>query len=169
MAPWKTIYKIPFNTVTDTFIQSMQFKIIHRIFNCNYNLNLWNIKQSSNCSFCTCVDTIEHFLYYCESCYEFWKTIEKWLNISLSIQVHFTVLEIVFGITQKTNLTKILNFIIIMGKMHIKQQKKIDKLPCFFMFLRFLKRNLEIEKLIYIKNNKVNFYTTTFGPLDEVL
>ena len=168
-APWSIIYKIPFETITDSFIQSMQYKIIHRIFNCNYNLHKWKIKSNPKCNFCDHIDTIEHFLFYCESCTNFWHTIEKWIHTSLGTRVHFTVLEIVFGYTQKTQLTHILNYIIIMGKMHIKLQKKVEKTPCFLIFLNYLKTNLNIEKLIYIKNDKINLYNTYFELLDEIL
>ena len=49
---WDLINVIPYECTTETFLQSLQFKIIHRYFPCNYRLHLWNIVEDSKCTYC---------------------------------------------------------------------------------------------------------------------
>ena len=51
---------------TETFLQSLQFKIIHRYFPCNYRLHLWNIVEDSKCTYCNIVDTLNHYFAECQ-------------------------------------------------------------------------------------------------------
>ena len=52
-------------------------KITHRILACNYNLEIWNIRQNNRCDYCKEIDTIEHMLIYCKETYIFWQQIFK--------------------------------------------------------------------------------------------
>ena len=47
-------------------LQSLQFKIIHRHFPCNYRLHLWNIVEDSKCTYCNVVDTLSHYFAECQ-------------------------------------------------------------------------------------------------------
>ena len=38
---WSKINTLPYNICCDTFIQSQQFKLLHRYVNVNANLNTW--------------------------------------------------------------------------------------------------------------------------------
>ena len=58
---WADIYILAPKVTFDTYLITLQFKILHGIYNCNYNLFVWNIKASSQCNFCLCVDNLEHF------------------------------------------------------------------------------------------------------------
>ena len=60
---WTKIYKLPFKICRDTYIQTLQYKILHRVLNCNYNLYLWKINDNSMCEICKFLDTIEHYLF----------------------------------------------------------------------------------------------------------
>ena len=39
-ADWKSIYNLTCNLTSDSYLISLQYKILHRIFNCNYKLFL---------------------------------------------------------------------------------------------------------------------------------
>ena len=93
-ANWEKIYLLSSQIVIDTYLITMQFKILHRVFNCNYKLYLWNIKTSPNCCICQKVDNLEHFFYYCEETQDFWRQVEKWLSKVNVKNVELTVLEI---------------------------------------------------------------------------
>ena len=73
------------------WIEFYQFKILHRVFSCNYRLFLWNIKTSPNCDACQKVDNLEHYFYY--FCDVSWKLAS---NIIAS-KVKLTVLEVLLG------------------------------------------------------------------------
>ena len=115
-APRNMIYKIPFLVFHDTYIKSIQYKILHRIFNCNYNLYIWGIKSSEKCDFCDKIDTLEHYLFSCDCVNTFWKNIEKWLKNVTGLKISFSVLEILLGNTEENDLFYILILLLLLGK-----------------------------------------------------
>ena len=46
---WKKVYLLPSKLVSNSYLTNLQYKIIHRFFNCNYKLYVWNISDSPNC------------------------------------------------------------------------------------------------------------------------
>ena len=124
-ASWIDIYKLPFAVCRDTYIQSLQYKILHRYFNCNSNLFKWKIREDPYCNECGNIDTIEHFFYYCRVVNIFWNRIENWLKNIMEIYVKFTLLEIILGITFKNSFAHLCNYIILHAKHFIYIKKKI--------------------------------------------
>ena len=59
---WDLINIIPYECTSDTYLQSIQYKIIHRYFPYNYQLNTWNIEDSNKCTYCQEIDTLSHYL-----------------------------------------------------------------------------------------------------------
>ena len=49
---WKLIFSLPFKESDDTKVQTLQFRINHRIFYTNSFIIKKNIKESEQCSFC---------------------------------------------------------------------------------------------------------------------
>jgi hypothetical protein len=72
---WDIIYTNHQKILSDTNIKNFHFKITHRILACNYNLEIWKIRQNNRCDSCNQIDTIEHMLIYCEETYTFWQRI----------------------------------------------------------------------------------------------
>ena len=60
-ADWKSIYSLTYNLTRNSYLISLRYKILHRIFNCNYRLFLWGIKDSSDCARCRDIDNLELF------------------------------------------------------------------------------------------------------------
>ena len=58
---WTDTYLVAPKITFDTYLITLQYKILHRVYNCNHNLYMWNIKESAQCTFCPCVDNLEHF------------------------------------------------------------------------------------------------------------
>ena len=50
MNDWKQFYLLPFKLISNSYLINLQFKIIHRVFNCNYKLYIWKIKDLPDCS-----------------------------------------------------------------------------------------------------------------------
>ena len=63
-ASWSDIYKLPYQICRDTYTKCLLYKIIH--LNCNYNLYIWKLINKSLCRRCMNVDTIEHYMFFCE-------------------------------------------------------------------------------------------------------
>ena len=70
---WSEIFSLAHEISKEPYLQSFQFKILHRTVNCGYNLFKWNVVDSAVCNYCnSCVDTIEHHFYYCVVSRDFW-------------------------------------------------------------------------------------------------
>ena len=57
---WYKIFNAVHHCAIKTYLQSFQYKVVHRIINCKYNLYKWNIKENPFCIFCNHFDIIEH-------------------------------------------------------------------------------------------------------------
>ena len=84
----------------ETKLRGLHFKILHRIFPCNFLLHKMKIKLSPLCESCSCFDTIEHFFYECESLRTFWEMVEDFLAIILNETFNITLTHVLFGLTK---------------------------------------------------------------------
>ena len=46
---WKSFYLLPGKIIRATYLLSLQYKILHRVYNCRHKLFLWKIIESPNC------------------------------------------------------------------------------------------------------------------------
>ena len=95
---WNQIFLRTFKTTKETYLQSFQYKILHRILNCNEKLYKWKIKPNDRCDECGEVDSIEHHLFYCKTSTKFWNQLKNWSTCNLGFSIELTVCEVVFGI-----------------------------------------------------------------------
>ena len=103
--------------MNDAYLITFQYKILHRVFSCNYNLFNWNIRNSPLCDICQKTDNLEHYFYFCSDSKTFWAHINKWLSQLLSSKFNFTVLEILFGvINAEPKYWFPINFVLLTGK-----------------------------------------------------
>ena len=79
VASWNEIFRATHYTCLETYLQTFQYKIVHRILNSNYNLYKWKIIDNPFCIYCANIDTIEHHLYLCGFSKQFWEKLEKWM------------------------------------------------------------------------------------------
>ena len=64
---WTDVFLRPYICLRETKLQSFQYKIIHRIINCNKKLFDMRIKNSPLCTYCDQTDDIGHFFFLCIS------------------------------------------------------------------------------------------------------
>ena len=120
--------------VIDTYPITLQFKILHRVYACNYKLFQWKIKDSPECFVCQQIDNLEHYFFYCHNTKCFWNQVDKWLCNLFSMSVNLTVLEVLLGVvTFDTNYYAV-NYVILMGKYFICKSKKKQKDYFFIIF-----------------------------------
>ena len=86
---WSEIYKLPYEICKDSYIQSLQFKIIHRYINCNENLFKWQLKDNNKCEKCDKPDNLEHYFFYCEEIFQFWENLALWIGNTTEITIGF--------------------------------------------------------------------------------
>ena len=129
------------------YLQSFQFKILHKTVNCGYNLFKWNLVDSAVCNYCNlCTDTIEHHFYYCVVSQDFWLKVSDWLNYFMRESVSFSICEVLLGVTKtSTNNTHYYthNYVIILGKRFINFMKIMKKEFAFQIILHMSKIKLE--------------------------
>ena len=83
----KNIYLLPTKIVKTTNLISLQYKILYRVFNCNYKLFLWGVKDSSACIECNKTDNVEHYFYYYDTVKKIWNKIEIMFPIAVNLQL----------------------------------------------------------------------------------
>ena len=157
---WDLINVIPYECTTETFLQSLQFKIIHRYFPCNYRLHLWNIVEDSKCTYCNIVDTLNHYFAECQVVKGFWESVKRWFLRVFQFIINFTPLDILLGIPNYDNSNVImnLNFVILFAKYFIHDCKKNDKPVDFYHFQVKLKTRMVIEEYrSELYNRKLDF------------
>ena len=160
---WSKTFLLPFKVLQEPYLQCFQYKIVHRLLNCNYNLCKWNIKNSPNCASCNCVDIIQHHLFQCDISRIFWKKTEEWVYNQLDVKFSFTECEIIFGITQYSNaLLEVINYVLILGKWYINNKKSNEQSLIFIDFKHTLKDKVkglcEIKKIKGIKSESIHFF-----------
>lgn len=161
---WAYFRVLPHRIMREPYIQTFQYKVLNRTIACRYNLFKWQIKTDPMCSYCNEIDTIEHHLFYCITSLDFWKKVERWIDGILSIKYQFKICEILLGIIDNNDpVLETLNFVIIMGKLHIYKAKQNHSPIIFLNFLINLKTHLHALELIYEKENKTDLYNKKFG------
>ncbi len=155
---WKRIFTMAFTICTETKIQALQYRLIHRIIPCNKWLCDITVKSSNICEYCSNVDDLLHFFLYCQNVHEFWVLLFKWWNQTseTSIKDELEIEEcILFGFPSEIDIINVLNFIALHAKYYIYIQRlynnnKID----FFEFLIVLKYKLRQKKYFLCQNNR---------------
>jgi len=150
---WSTIFSIPFKCARETSIQSFQYKLNHRIVACNKWLFNITIKDSDQCEYCQCIDTIIHFFIECEKVSQFWKIFFKWWNNLAEIKINVLSNElreiIIFGFPSPNDHITVLNYCLLVAKMFIYKQRLFnDNNIDFFTYLVIVKQKMKIEQII---------------------
>ena len=165
---WGSIFKIPFQSIRETNIQSFQYKLNNRIIPCNEWLCTLKVKDNDCCNYCNCSDTLLHFFIWCEKCKHFWVRFFNWWN-SLSPLKSDTDLKqleavILFGIPPRNNdILKVLDFCLLIAKFYIYRQKLFNENNIeFYDFLVLLKYKIKIEELICKKENRPDKFERFF-------
>jgi hypothetical protein len=159
-----------FTCIRITSLQAIQYKIINRIFNCNYWLNKIKIIDSPNCRFCTNIETIEHYFHGCQKTYEFWNLVKNWWNQFGLIRLNIiTEKDVILSSVADNKFTAVYNCILSIAKGTIYNTKSNNKQPDFYCFLVQLKYYLKIEEQIHIKNNTTTKFELLWSDIYEQL
>ena len=165
---WNAIYRRTFEITKEPYLQSFQFKIINRILNNNENLYNWKISQNSECCVCGEIDSIEHHLYYCKDSKLFWKKLKNWMLINLEFGFELTVCEILFGVPTDNYVdTRLLNFLILIGKWFINKRRTKQTSIYFIEYLSILKD--KVNTMIYIPTKEGLEVEPWLNTLQDVL
>ena len=161
---------IPSST-KETKMQVFQYKIMHRIFPCEYQLHLWKIVEDAKCEHCSKIDTISHYFYECPNSLTFWKHVEKWVINNIHQTIKLTKTDIIFGIPTKNKDYELcyLNYIIVHGKWYLYQRKLNQSILCFLDYLIYLKQKLIVERYTYSSKGDLERFNCKLGHLYDAL
>ena len=166
---WEIIFTLPFKSCDETYLQSFQYKIIHRIIPCNYWLHVLKVKENPECERCKVNDTIPHYFIHCSMLNNFWTFLSNWWLRTFKAIIPNEDSFIIFGIETDTH-SVIFNYMLILAKWYIYRCKAIViKNIDFFDFLQFLKSKLVLKQLYYKYNDKMHAFDSKWGALFESL
>ena len=99
---WKKYYTTPYKCTTDSSLQWLQYRILHRILATNSFLYKIKVTQSDRCTFCNLSrETIEHVLYECIFVEKFFLDVSAWLLSKKNLHITFSRKMIIFGVPAK--------------------------------------------------------------------
>ena len=161
----------PYESTAETYLQSLQFRIIHRYFPCRYNIHLWNIVGDNKCEFCNDADTLSHYFTECDSVVQFWKFLKRWFIRTFQLVRNFTSLDILLGIPNydNSNDLMILNFVILFSNYYYYKCKKNGMPIDFFSFVVTLKSHVIIEEYRHIIYNRGLEFVMKWSILSDSL
>ena len=104
----------------ETYLLSIQFKIIHNVIATNKKKYDWKIEKSFKCHFCSNMDTVYHYFWDCQQTKEIVRTCLDFLNLPRDL---FTDFEFLFGKDdiQVDNVSILITYMIY----SIRQHKKV--------------------------------------------
>lgn len=121
---WPALYRLPFLTTRETKLQALQYKILHRTLPCRRFLKAIRLFPEDTCAFCTCRDTITHFLYECDNTKTLWIKVSRWLlQAGGPDMLDLPPQDIILGRLPTSGAAPIVNFVSLFTKSFIQRQK----------------------------------------------
>ena len=99
---WKKIFCLSFNTIRDSKLQSLQYKILYNIYPCNWYVSKWNHEISPLCNICKKPDTLIHFFAECDLVKPFWRSLNNWWNNIFEDELKISCKDILLGRLEET-------------------------------------------------------------------
>lgn len=153
---WSRIFVTPYRTSQETKLQSFAYKLVYRLTPCYRHLHKLKIRNSEQCSFCTEVDSIPHFLITCRTVTKFWVDLAGWCLAHLDLNLtQLSESEVLLGVTRRIAGLRIINWLILCAKFFIQKHKLFHKANISLIgFLAELRSKLASEKQACFHENK---------------
>ena len=157
----KKVFILPHSVAFEPYVKAFQYKILNSILFTNVRLYKIGFKDSDLCSFCkTEPENLHHLLFLCNYSRLFWSTFEQyWLSLT-NERIHLSLQDVIVGriSSQNSSLVHLLNYFIIIGKLHLWDCRRDNKHPNFQRFKVRLKLKYEIERYVSLKDKKSNLF-----------
>jgi exonuclease III len=155
--------------IRNTKIQAFQFKLLYNLIPTNQYLKRITRSDTDICHWCNKTDDIAHYFILCTALVPFWNSFTNWCQDMMEEEINFTVVDIIVGILTNTEKYDTINACILMAKWHIYKCKLDHSDACFYKYLCELKYNINIEKSIALKNNKLTEYVSKWQIVENQL
>ena len=170
---WSKTFRIPYDVTFDTRLQSFQYKILLRIFPCNWYVSKFDRTVVERCQFCSeGIDNICHYFFDCTLCTHFWEDLQVWISDNVNIDNLYEGISrknVVLGICSKNENYCVINYIILYAKFFIFIKKKNNaQILRLYEFINFLRCKLNVN-LIIAKHQNQNSIIQKMCKLSTIL
>jgi hypothetical protein len=121
------------------------------------------------CRWCTKLDDEAHYFGLCPALESFWNSFTGWCQGFLNEDIKFTIEDILVGILINNTKYNTINACILLAKWHIYKSKLNETDAFFYKFLCELKYYLHIERIIAVKNNKLEEHNLKWHMVEDHL
>jgi hypothetical protein len=168
---WPHIFELAFIVTRSTQLQTLQYKILHRIYPCNYWVAKWDPDTIDVCSRCNRneVDTIQHFFYSCNNVQPLWIAFKNWWEVNMDEHIDIGETDVIFGLFPVNDENVALNLSILLAKKYIEIQNCLNSGFSLYGFMLKVKNFLTLERYICTKNGKVESFETRFMKMYQAL
>ena len=166
---WQKCNENIFLANKDTYLQWLQYRIVHRILGTNKSLYMMNIKNNSLCTFCKqCEESIKHLFYDCNKVTPVLAHLENWLNtIQNTYTISLSEKDVILGNYDKNK--HALNTIILLYKKYIYQRKLNEDVPIFDQLKKQIEYYIQIERNICLKNDNMSKFYKKWECFDNMI
>ena len=107
-------------------------------------------------------EKIYHLFISCPKIKKFWRELRVWLQTNANVDISLEERKKLFSYTGKD---KLKNFIYVLAKYYIYQNKFISRNLCLQGFINLLKKKMLSEKYIAFINNKLGNFFKKWSPV----
>lgn len=148
------VFSIPYNTASETYVWSFQYKLLNNILFTNTKLFKIGLIESERCSFCAIYkEDLYHLFYGCSYARAFWNRFCNWWSNFRKENLSLSLKDVIVGFSNRNDL---LNYLIILGKLCIWESRRNKSIPTFNLFLHKVETKKESERFIALKNKKLH-------------
>jgi hypothetical protein len=83
----REIFKCKVDNVPEIKLKEFNFKVLHGILACNYNLKKWRLRDDDFCDICNESQTIKHLLYECQYVKPLWRKVAAFCDIDIDFML----------------------------------------------------------------------------------
>ena len=155
---WERCNKLIFETVSDKYLQWLQYRIVHRIIGTNKSLFVMKIKNSPLCTFCKLTEeSISHLFYECNLVSSLLSLLENHIGNCINGRIIFSKKDVLLG---KYDVNQdALNTILLVFKKYIYEAKMSERILNFNVLKSRINEYMNIENNIYKqKRNMESFH-----------
>ena len=160
---WSYIFTLPKNTICDTKVLEMQFKILHRCHATDSLISKWDNTKSEHCLICKQKANILHKFVLCPTIQNFWHKFELFLK-TYTIDHPQTLSQdnIILGLFKQAKYD-MLNHVMLYAKFYIHIQHIAGRPVYINNFINYYKYVLLIERQRYSEKGQQQIFNSRFG------
>ena len=164
----RKVYNLPHKITYETYLKSLQYKILNYIICTNSFLKQMKIINYEHCERCNSdTENLYHMLFSCRSIQRFWKELEilwkKYTDETIKIDLKLVFLGY-FG--HKNH--RLLNYIILLSKSYIYKEKIQKRIPSVQGAIHYFQVKYSAGLIIAKRNEKEKSFNAMWKPLKRL-